>query len=290
MSPAPLSSTMVAITLIQPNAAGIDLAGPFDWTGAGVPSLEPYGNVIEQVSFEAGGYPYLMRADYAAANTFLGITTSDDIGLGVIGSVLFTVNAFQNTLAWGTFGGVTDQTGRNNVLRAPSPAGGGVIAAATFAQPIQCAIPALYNNQTSGQTAYQLQITPTYKQTGTAGATDLLVNRNEVNGVGSGAQNLMDLQVGGTSQFKVDRLGSATFKSQVWHSSDDGQQRLFFENTGNSYYKTHSGHVFRNVSDVAMMTIGSDGRRYCGAPNTAPSASIFWLRRSVSGSIRPAIT
>jgi hypothetical protein len=42
-----------------------------------------------------------------------------------------------------------------------------------------------------------LSLTPTYNQSGTAGGTDILVNRME-QAVGSGEQNLMDLQVGGT--------------------------------------------------------------------------------------------
>lgn len=57
-------------------------------------------------------------------------------------------------------------------------------------------------------------IAPTYNQTGTAGGTDILVNRIE-QGVGSGEQNLLDLQVGGTSKFKVDNAGNAVMSGVV---------------------------------------------------------------------------
>jgi len=49
-------------------------------------------------------------------------------------------------------------------------------------------------------------ITPTYNQTGTGAATDLLVNRIET-GIGSGNQLLMDLQVGSSSKFAIDHNG-----------------------------------------------------------------------------------
>jgi len=54
-----------------------------------------------------------------------------------------------------------------------------------------------------------LSISPTYNQSGTAGGTDILINRTEM-ATGSGDQNLMDLQVGGTSKFKVDNAGGVT--------------------------------------------------------------------------------
>jgi len=53
-----------------------------------------------------------------------------------------------------------------------------------------------------------VSIAPTYNQTGTAAATDLLINRTET-AVGSGAQYLIDAQVGGSSKFSVDNSGYA---------------------------------------------------------------------------------
>ena len=58
----------------------------------------------------------------------------------------------------------------------------------------------------SSGTFYSTQILPTLNQSGTAAATDLLVNRTET-AVGSGAQLLIDAQVGGVSKFSVDNAG-----------------------------------------------------------------------------------
>ncbi len=49
-------------------------------------------------------------------------------------------------------------------------------------------------------------ISPIYNQIGTAGATDLLINRTEA-GLGSGPQYLIDAQVGGTSKFVLTNSG-----------------------------------------------------------------------------------
>jgi hypothetical protein len=62
------------------------------------------------------------------------------------------------------------------------------------------------SSATSG-TNIGLNLTPTYNQTsGTAANTDLLVNRTQT-AVGSGTQRLLDLQVGGVSQFSVSNTG-----------------------------------------------------------------------------------
>lgn len=73
------------------------------------------------------------------------------------------------------------------------------------------AIPALspQSTDTSG-TIQQLKLLPVYNQaSGTAANTDIFVNRTET-AVGSGAQLLIDLQVGGTSKYKVDNSGNVT--------------------------------------------------------------------------------
>lgn len=60
-----------------------------------------------------------------------------------------------------------------------------------------------------------LAITPTYNQaSGTAANTDVLVNRTET-AVGSGTQNLLDLQVGGTSRFAVRNTGAVVMANQT---------------------------------------------------------------------------
>ncbi len=65
------------------------------------------------------------------------------------------------------------------------------------------------NTATSGS-VFGLKIMPTYNQaSGSAANTDLFINRTET-AVGSGAQNLIDAQVGGTSKFKVSNTGLIT--------------------------------------------------------------------------------
>jgi hypothetical protein len=56
-------------------------------------------------------------------------------------------------------------------------------------------------------------ITNTVNQTSTAAFTDLLVNRTNT-APGSGTQRLLDLQVGSSSQFRVDTSGNQTFTSE----------------------------------------------------------------------------
>jgi hypothetical protein len=56
---------------------------------------------------------------------------------------------------------------------------------------------------------YGQSIAPTINQSSTGGYTCLLVNPTE-SATGSGAKNLIDLQVGGTSKFKVDNAGNLT--------------------------------------------------------------------------------
>ena len=66
------------------------------------------------------------------------------------------------------------------------------------------------HNNTAGQ-AVVLSVSSTYNQaSGTAANTDLLINRIET-AIGSGAQLLIDAQVGGTTKFSVDNAGDITF-------------------------------------------------------------------------------
>lgn len=57
-----------------------------------------------------------------------------------------------------------------------------------------------------------LGILPTYNQTLTAGATDILINRTETV-IGSGNQYFMDFQVGGVSKGHIDHVGNLVINS-----------------------------------------------------------------------------
>ncbi|MEP6556101.1 MAG: hypothetical protein ABJB11_21275, partial [Ferruginibacter sp.] len=70
------------------------------------------------------------------------------------------------------------------------------------------------NTKTAGNYV-AVALEPTYNQTtGTAANTDFLINRTET-AIGSGAQLLLDAQVGGTSKFNISRTGQGYFAGNV---------------------------------------------------------------------------
>jgi len=238
-----------------------------DFPGVNIANTQPNSNVIENILIEAYHYPFAFRADFTSFNIFIGNSVQDQ-GIDGAGAntYLFTQNATSNILIAGYHDDtypITDLNGANTIINHPA-------AKATFGQPVAVTTPASVNIQGAGQSATQFQIVPVYAQSSNASATDLLVNRTE-NTVGSGPQNLIDLQVAGASKFKIDHLGSVTFKTSLWHTSDEGQTRLFFEQYGNSYYEASLGHTFRTAGDVNILVLGSDARLYVGAPNSAPT-------------------
>ena len=80
------------------------------------------------------------------------------------------------------------------------------------------------NNAASGAPAL-ISLLPTLTQSGTAGYTALLLNITE-SSIGSGTRNLIDIQVGGVSRFKVDTRGSTT----IGDSTATGQLVNYFQN------------------------------------------------------------
>lgn len=80
----------------------------------------------------------------------------------------------------------------------------------------------------SSGTSVGLQIRPTYNQSGTAAATDLLINRTETS-VGSGTQRLIDAQVGGATKFNVTSAGAV---AGTLFNSLAGNNTLFIQSKG----------------------------------------------------------
>lgn len=76
--------------------------------------------------------------------------------------------------------------------------------AVTSSNPV---IDATQSNTASSGTIVGMQFVPTHNQTGTAGSTDLLVNRTE-SGLGSGSHYFCDFQVSGTSKIRIDNTGT----------------------------------------------------------------------------------
>lgn len=72
----------------------------------------------------------------------------------------------------------------------------------------------VHNKSLASGIDYGLYLTPTYILTGTAGSTDLLINRTETS-LGSGAQLFADFQVAGVSKFKVTNTGGVTITGAI---------------------------------------------------------------------------
>ncbi len=68
------------------------------------------------------------------------------------------------------------------------------------------------DSSSSGNAHYGLEVTPTLNQSGTAGFTDLFVDRTET-AVGTGHQYFEDFQVGGTDKWIVDHAGTVILGS-----------------------------------------------------------------------------
>ena len=54
-------------------------------------------------------------------------------------------------------------------------------------------------------------------------------------------------------------LNNIRAAANVWHTSSDGTRRFYFASSGITYYSTGSSFVFRNSSDIGVVTIDSVG-------------------------------
>lgn len=80
---------------------------------------------------------------------------------------------------------------------------------------------------TTSGTVVQFAITPTYNQNGgTASNTDLLINRTETTAPGSGAQYLIQAQVGGSNKFLVTNAGQMSAIAGVSLGSSTGSSTV----------------------------------------------------------------
>ena len=57
----------------------------------------------------------------------------------------------------------------------------------------------------------------------------------------------------------VNRINNLRPYVDTWHTSTDGTRRFFFANGGTTYYSTANNYVFRNASDVGVVTIDGSG-------------------------------
>lgn len=130
---------------------------------------------------------------------YVGIgTTSPTAALDVVGTIKASTNVHAPAFRHGTTGGgVLIQNTQNFSAAGISVA---ILQSSTF-------------SNASG-TMVGVAIQPTYNQSGAAAATDLLINRAET-AVGSGAQQLIDAQVGGVSKFSVRNDGAVSASGDI---------------------------------------------------------------------------
>jgi hypothetical protein len=111
--------------------------------------------------------------------------------------------------------------------------------------------------QTSGNNA-GVYIHPTYNQVAsTAANTDLRINRTETS-IGSGAQYLIDAQVGGVSKFSVDRLGAAT-AVKLSSLSTTEQLRLQYDATNYAAFTVNSTGLLTILTNPSNATAIPNG-------------------------------
>ena len=134
------------------------------------------------------------------------------LDLQVAGSSKFNVSYQGTAFVYGTLDAassvstsdLSSRSGSNTLFIQSRTMGGGV-SDVTFGTGT--------HSQSSGSAAI-VKIAPTYTQSGTTGATDLLINRTQT-AIGSGAQLLIDAQVGGASKFNVTNTGQGYFAGNV---------------------------------------------------------------------------
>jgi hypothetical protein len=179
-------------------------------TTAGNDSLQHTVNgLLGQATGDEVAYSFNYTTNKAAgSDTGLQINMTDTASPGssrlfdvqVGGDSRFSINTDGDI----TFGGNSPSISPSSSNRTLLIHGGGFNAADVAVQMAQ----GNWTNTTGSSSA--VAIVPTYNQSSGDGAnTDLLVNRTET-AVGSGEQNLLDLQVGSASKFRVDNLGSFT--------------------------------------------------------------------------------
>lgn len=122
-----------------------------------------------------------------------------------------------------------------------------------------------------------LNITPNYNQiSGTDANTDLLINRTQT-AVGSGAQYLIDAQVGGSSKFRVDNTGAVRTTGSITIAANEQ-----FSSLGDLYVSSANGSniYFRDGSSTNMF-IENTGN--VGIGTTSPSTLLQVSNKSGGG-------
>ncbi|TSC93169.1 MAG: hypothetical protein CEN89_179, partial [Candidatus Berkelbacteria bacterium Licking1014_7] len=106
----------------------------------------------------------------------------------------------------------------------------------------------------SSGAVYGLNFTPNFSSlSGTAGYTALFVNATD--GAGSGTENLMDLQVGGSSKFSVDNTGRVNIAPGVRLAFNQGGSESYIQESGSNLY-------MRAYANYYLSTEQGSGQRF----------------------------
>jgi hypothetical protein len=139
-------------------------------------------------------------------------------------------------------------------------------------------------------------IDPIVNQTSTAGYTMLLINPTET-ATGSGAKLLADLQVGGSSKFKVDNTGAVTLSAMTAKSiiyagtggllsqdntnfNYDSSTRLLTIDATGTGTSLHTGPA----AGTSNATVGGCGVEFVGTNNTSGGMNIVFGNKSAGTS------
>lgn len=285
-----LTLTYNATSLLLPSAANITTVANdqavFQNLGSG------NWKCIEYVPYTVTGTGSQVRA---AGATFTGTTTT--AALSPSGTITHSGTTLTSTCTTCTVGSAATATTVNlgtgatttGVTKAVNIGTAGLAGSTTTTIIGTSAIGALGNTTINqpvlmgvgtytvvGTSINAVQITPTYNQaSGNAANTDLLINRTQTS-VGSGAQNLIDAQVGATSKFKVSNTGVVTVAAVGTATGSmatvDGTQTLTNKRwTARVGSTTSSGTPTINTDNVDIYKL------------TAQAANITSMTSSLSG-------
>jgi hypothetical protein len=147
-----------------------------------------------------------------------------------------------------------------------------------------------YTNS-SGVTGF-LNINPIVNQTGTAGSTDIQINRTET-ALGSGVHNFANFQVGGTTRFRVSNAGAIQVGSTgtLVTSILSATATLDFGSIGSNGTETLTITVTGAVAGDSVFLgcpAGLDaGLVFCASVTAADTVTVR-MHNSSGGSVDPA--
>jgi hypothetical protein len=221
---APVGTTTHNLVLPGNNAAGSLVnngSGILSWSVPDIASANIVNGTIinEDISATAAIARSKLAsgtANHVLINDGTGVMSSEALlnvsrgGTGIDGSTLTNGQILIGHDANNNFS-VAEITGTANQINVTNGAGSITLSTPqnihTAATPQFAGLGLATTNTATTGSIRPLQILPTYNQaSGDAANTDLLINRVET-AVGSGQQNLIDAQVGGTSRFRVSNAG-----------------------------------------------------------------------------------